>query len=361
MAATIPDPTSKESYCFLVDWYDSHANLTRQYQLFWFPGDKTIEMYDLKQHRTFLKRTKSDLKLSDFYPGAAVTVNARQLVVRAYGDEYTRSRMERQLERTLLLINPSGYSTFGSILDKVLAQGFTITRMRMLDGSAVGDLGGGSGGSQSGRAVAVELLKSCAVGDLIQAVGETSKQLYASPSVEDARRDLSSIFTSPSQTQRTAHFRDCALCIIRPHAVNAGQTGKIVSTLQRQGYEITDLELMHLDKANAEEFLEIYKGVVGEYHLILDQITSGPLIAMEITRPQASTLELIPALRDFAGPTDPELAKVLRPQSLRAQFGVDKVRNAVHVTDLVEDGELEVRGSSLSNVFLLVLVPETWC
>ena len=49
MAATILDPTSKESYCFLVDWYDSHANLTRQYQLFWFPGDKTIEMVSDKK------------------------------------------------------------------------------------------------------------------------------------------------------------------------------------------------------------------------------------------------------------------------------------------------------------------------
>lgn len=50
------------------------------------------------------------------------------------------------------------------------------------------------------------------------------------------------------------------------------------------------------------------------------------------------------------GPSDPELAKQLRPNSLRAKFGLDKVRNGVHCTDLPEDGILEV-----SFVFVLEL------
>jgi nucleoside-diphosphate kinase len=40
------------------------------------------------------------------------------------------------------------------------------------------------------------------------------------------------------------------------------------------------MEMLHLDSANAQEFLEVYKGVVPEYHLMLGQITSGPLIAL---------------------------------------------------------------------------------
>lgn len=39
---------------------------------------------------------------------------------------------------------------------------------------------------------------------------------------------------------------------------------------------------------------------------------------------------------------DPEIAKNLRGNTLRARFGIDKVRNAVHCTDLPEDGTLEV-------------------
>ena len=38
-----------------------------------------------------------------------------------------------------------------------------------------------------------------------------------------------------------------------------------------------------------------------------------------------------------------EIARHLRPRTLRALYGVDKVKNAVHCTDLPEDGLLEVR------------------
>ena len=37
-----------------------------------------------------------------------------------------------------------------------------------------------------------------------------------------------------------------------------------------------------------------------------------------------------------------EIARKLRPHTLRAQFGKTKVQNAIHCTDLPEDGLLEV-------------------
>jgi nucleoside diphosphate kinase len=44
----------------------------------------------------------------------------------------------------------------------------------------------------------------------------------------------------------------------------------------------------------------------------------------------------------MCGPSDPEIARHIRPNTLRAAFGKDKVKNAVHCTDLPEDGPLEV-------------------
>ena len=48
------------------------------------------------------------------------------------------------------------------------------------------------------------------------------------------------------------------------------------------------------------------------------------------------------ALRELCGAHDPEIASHLQPDSFRARFGKNKVNNAVHCTDLPEDGPLEV-------------------
>jgi nucleoside diphosphate kinase len=45
-----------------------------------------------------------------------------------------------------------------------------------------------------------------------------------------------------------------------------------------------------------------------------------------------------------------ELARKLRPNTLRAKYGKTKVQNAVHCTDLPEDGLLEVFLSVHMNV-----------
>ena len=57
---------------------------------------------------------------------------------------------------------------------------------------------------------------------------------------------------------------------------------------------------------------------------------------------RAELTSIVDELRDVVGPRDPEVAKALRPESLRALFGVDKQRNAAHCTDLADDGSLEV-------------------
>jgi nucleoside-diphosphate kinase len=37
------------------------------------------------------------------------------------------------------------------------------------------------------------------------------------------------------------------------------------------------------------------------------------------------------------------MAKIVRPRTIRAIYGKDKVKNAVHCTDLNDDGILEVQ------------------
>lgn len=45
-----------ERYAFDVDWFDHAAGLVRKYQLVYYPKDSQIEMFDVKNRRTFLKK-----------------------------------------------------------------------------------------------------------------------------------------------------------------------------------------------------------------------------------------------------------------------------------------------------------------
>ena len=44
-----------------------------------------------------------------------------------------------------------------------------------------------------------------------------------------------------------------------------GIAGNIITAIQENGFNISALQMFRLEKANAEEFYEIYKGVVNEY------------------------------------------------------------------------------------------------
>lgn len=104
------------------------------------------------------------------------------------------------------------------------------------------------------------------------------------------------------------------------------------------GFEISALQLLNLSRPVIEEVMDVYKGVLPEYLPMIEHLSNGPCIALEVRQENA-----VKAFRDLCGPHDPEIAKHLRPNCIRAKFGEDRVRNAVHCTDMDEDGELEVR------------------
>jgi nucleoside-diphosphate kinase len=54
-------------------------------------------------------------------------------------------------------------------------------------------------------------------------------------------------------------------CIVKPHVLRAGNAGKLISEIQRSGFNISGLCSFHLKYEHAEEFYEIYKGVVQDY------------------------------------------------------------------------------------------------
>lgn len=130
---------------------------------------------------------------------------------------------------------------------------------------------------------------------------------------------------------------NCTLGVVKPHAMAQGLVGKIVDDILARGFEISALQMFREDRANIEEFLEVYKEVVPEYNDMVAQLLEGSILVMEVRAEDA-----VASFREYVGPADPAIGRVLRPHTLRAKYGHDKIRNALHCTDLPEDGGLEV-------------------
>eukprot|EP01004_Peranema_trichophorum_P005670 NODE_4521_length_1155_cov_57.561047_g4003_i0.p1 GENE.NODE_4521_length_1155_cov_57.561047_g4003_i0~~NODE_4521_length_1155_cov_57.561047_g4003_i0.p1 ORF type:complete len:355 (-),score=42.92 NODE_4521_length_1155_cov_57.561047_g4003_i0:90-995(-) len=162
---------------------------------------------------------------------------------------------------------------------------------------------------------------------------------HGSDDPQSAEREIDFFFGERSTIKRrnNAALSNCTLGIIKPHAIAQGIGGDIVQAIIDDGFEISAIALASLNVDDAEDFLEVYKGVVPEYSAILEHMTAGACWVMEIRAENA-----VQSFRQLCGPHDPEIARVLRPNSLRARFGIDKIRNAIHCTDLPEDGVLEV-------------------
>jgi len=335
-------------YSFTVVYFDPNASLEKVYQLMYYTVDNTLEMFDVKNRRTFLKRTDyPSVKLRDLYIGAIVTVYARQLKIVDYADEFTASQLEKSAEMCCLVIRPKQARHFGKILTELHENGIMLHALRMLQlGSAANVIHMGSATSEDIDSLSIALqLKGDSSLETVQKMAESSSLLgksnvYVSATSEQAAKDFDLLF-GPTLMTAPANTSNCSLCLIRPHAVADGNAGKILDSLLASGFDITSVELFHLSRPNADEFLEVYQGVVPEHHDWLEEIITGKCIAAAVTY-SAEPGKTVQALRAVCGATDPEIARHLHPDSLRSKFGRTKVFNAIHATDLPEDGSLEV-------------------
>ena len=128
--------------------------------------------------------------------------------------------------------------------------------------------------------------------------------------------------------------------MIEPHAVHLGED--IIQAIKKGGFQIFALETFHFDFGKSEEFLEGYRGGQENYGDVVKQLSSGMCMAMEIGIDNKNVLDVVTKFREFCGPQDSEIAKLLQPLTLRARFGKNLAHNAIHCTDLPEDGPLEV-------------------
>ena len=120
-------------YCFLTEYYDAAAAIVRRYQIFYYPSDGAIEMYDLRNNRIFLKRIKLDtVSFKDLYKGNEVNIYSRLHKIVDYGDDYTKNYFDEMRASTYGMIKPDGYMNIGKIIDLIYNRGgFTINKLKL--------------------------------------------------------------------------------------------------------------------------------------------------------------------------------------------------------------------------------------
>ena len=117
---------------FIVEHYDTLAQMIKKYQLFYYPEDCSIEMYDIKNLRIFLKRiVNPEIKSSTLYLGSDITIYSRQYKIIAYADEFTKKALEEIRISTFAMILPPAYMSIGRIIDIIQNNGFAISKLKM--------------------------------------------------------------------------------------------------------------------------------------------------------------------------------------------------------------------------------------
>ena len=124
------------------------------------------------------------------------------------------------------------------------------------------------------------------------------------------------------------------LTIIKPDAFGSGKAGKIIAHLEQQGFRIRAARVMHLSRAEAEEFYAVHRERPF-YGPLVTFMTSGPSMPMVLEKSEA-----VAALRTAIGATDPKDAAA---GTVRKLYAESKERNAIHASDSDENAARESR------------------
>jgi len=124
------------------------------------------------------------------------------------------------------------------------------------------------------------------------------------------------------------------LAIIKPDAIAARMTGKILAHLEQAGFTVRAARLVRLTTRRAEEFYAVHRERPF-FRSLVTFMTSGPALALALEREDA-----VAVLRDVIGATDPAEAK---PGTIRKLYAQSKERNAIHASDSPENALQEVR------------------
>ena len=241
----------------------------------------------------------------------------------------TKEQLFSRKERTFVMIKPDCYAHTGKIVDMLLAHGFTLTKVLMLrmneemvsvlfpDSTIKAYFRELTRFLTSDVVVGMEVVGESAIHAVKQlagnqmgkesatirglfAVDQVKNAVHVSENEENYQREDDVFFSEKFRHLSPAILTNCSLCIIKPHAFACA--GKIIDRILDEGFEISAMQSFFLDRATAEEFFELYKGVVPDYSSMIDQMVSGPCLAMEVRQDN-----VVHSFKSLCGCYDPEV------------------------------------------------------
>jgi nucleoside-diphosphate kinase len=121
--------------------------------------------------------------------------------------------------------------------------------------------------------------------------------------------------------------------ILKPDTVKAGNMGAIISQLEKEGFRILAMKMVHLTEAQAQGFYYVHKERPF-FGSLVKFMSEGPIVPMVLEADSA-----IEKLRKVMGATDSKKAEA---GTIRKQFGTDIERNAIHGSDGPETAAFEI-------------------
>ena len=123
------------------------------------------------------------------------------------------------------------------------------------------------------------------------------------------------------------------LAIIKPDAVGAGYTGRIIQRIEESGFQIRAMRMLHLSQREAEGFYAVHRerpffGSLTKF------MASGPAVVLALEASDA-----IKKWRTLMGATDPAKADA---GTMRKEFAQSIERNATHGSDAPETAAYEI-------------------
>ena len=123
------------------------------------------------------------------------------------------------------------------------------------------------------------------------------------------------------------------LTIIKPECVEKKHIGDIISRIEKNGFFIKAIRMLHMNKEQAMSFYEVHRER-DFYDELTEYMSGGPVVVMVLEKENC-----IKDFRDFIGPTDPSKAS---PGTIRGDFGKNIQNNCVHASDEPKNAVREI-------------------